>query len=290
MEGRSRRRLSGVAGAIALALGFACLIGRASVGPAEQRGIFSLLGGMPKITSQLSAEHGAGTTYALEIRQFQPHAKTPILKYDVDMQMLMHLIVVRDDFGTFAHLHPSFHAKDGTFSQAFAKAPNHRYYVYADTVPQGIGQQVFRFTLESDGSSVAARMPSTPSPTTVPVAPYTLTLSRATLARNRPALLNVTVLKGGRPASDLTPYLGAAAHAVFIDTSTLVYVHLHPIVQGATMVMKPNMQMAGAARVAAGPHMQMSVPALPAGTYRLWIQFGGASAKTYSAPFTILVR
>jgi hypothetical protein len=290
VEGNSRRRLSGVAGAIALALGCGWPIARASVGPAEQRGVFALLGGTPKIVSQLSAGHGAGSTYNLKIRQFQPDAKTPVLKYAVDMKMLMHLIVVRDDFGTFAHLHPTFHAKDGTFSQVFAKAPNHRYFVYADTTPQGIGQQVFRFTLESDRPTMALRIPSAPSPATASAAPYTLTLSRTTLAQNQPALLNVTVLKGGRPASDLTPYLGAAAHAVFINTSTLVYVHLHPVVHGATMAMNPNMQMTGVAQAAAGPHMQMSVPALPMGTYRLWIQFRGANATIYTAPFTILVR
>jgi hypothetical protein len=275
--------------ASAVALVTACAIAHASVDPTE-RGVFALLGGTPKIVSELSEQHGAGLTYLLKIRQFHLDAKTPILQYDVDMQKLIHLIVVRDDFGTFAHVHPSFDRTNGTFSQTFTKEPNHRYYVYVDTTPHGIGQQVFRFTVESDGPTAAGRASSKPSPKTVPVGPYTVTLSQTTLTANKPALLNVTVLEQGRPASDLTPYLGAAAHAVFINTSTLAYVHLHPTLQSATMAMNSNMQMAGAANAQTGPHMQMEVPALPAATYRLWIQFSGAGNKIYVAPFTILVR
>ncbi len=37
----------------------------------------------------------------------------------------------------------------------------------------------------------------------------------------------------------------------------------------------------------AGPLMRMRVPALPPGTYKLWLQFRGANDKVYTAPFTI---
>jgi hypothetical protein len=257
-------------------------VARASVGPEEQAGIFALLGGTPEIVSQLWTEHAAGLTAILQIRQFQLDGTTPVLNYDVDMEKLMHLVIVRDDFTTFAHLHPAFNRMTGIFQQRFTKEPNHRYYVYADTMPHDIGQQVFRFTMDSDGPLATSQPALNVSAPSVLAGPYRVTLARTTLVADQEQTLDLTVLQSGRPASGLSPYLGAAAHAVFIDTSTLAYVHLHPTVRGVAMTM--NM------RGPAGPFMQMELPALPAGTYKLWIQFRGANSRIYTAPFTVLAQ
>lgn len=287
MESRTRRRLSGMVLALSLAAFCGVGVAAASAGPLAQPGLFALLGGMPKIVSTFWAEHAAGLSVTLTIRQFQLDGKTPILNYDVDMQRLMHLIVVRDDFTTFVHLHPVFDAASGVFWQAFTKEPNHRYYVYADTTPHGVGQQVFRFTLESDGPAAAPRPISSASARTATAGPYTVMLSRTKLPANRPKNLNVTVLEAGQPAQDLVPYLGAAAHAVFINSSTLGYVHVHPMLRGSHS-MNAGDGMATGMSDAAGPFMQMRVPALSAGTYKLWIQFSDANGKLYTVPFTIL--
>lgn len=269
----------------AATLGAICVAGaaRASVGPAEQTGVFALLGGTPKIVSKCWAEDGAGLTATLTIRQFAVDGKTPILAYDVDMQMLMHLIVVRDDFATFAHLHPSFDTTSGTFWQPFTKAPNHRYYVYADTTPHGIGQQVFRFTIQSDGPPAKLRLSFPASAPAVAAGPYTVTLSTTVLRANRATELDVTITKDGRLADDLGTYLGAAAHAVFIGTSTLEYVHVHPSARGV------ENGAGGMEMEMAWPRLAMPVPPLPAGTYKLWIEFRG-SGELYTAPFTMLSR
>lgn len=280
MEGRTRGRLSGTLLAFALAAASLAGIARASVGSAEQPGSFALLGGTPKIVSQFWAEHSQGLTATLKIRQYQIDDKTPILAYDVDMQKLIHLIVVRDDFATFAHVHPTFDPTTGIFTQPFTKEANHRYYVYADTTPHGIGQQVFRFTIESDGAPANAQLPLRVSSPSTTVGPYTVTLARTTLAASRPQSLNLSISENGKLAPDLHTYLGAAAHAVFINTSTLAYVHVHPMVRGASM----TMGMSGPA----GPSMQMALPALPAGVYKLWLQFRGAGNAVYTAPFTLL--
>ena len=291
MDSATRRRLNGmlITGVLIAACGIS--IGQASVGNAEQSGAFALLGGTPQISSKFWAEHAAGLTWTLQMRQFRLGATTPILDYDVDMQRLMHLIVVRDDFATFDHLHPAFDTTSGTFSQPFTKVAGHRYYVYADTTPHGMGQQVFRFTIESDGTPVdspAALDVSTPSRT---VGPYTVTLARTTLDANTAQSLNLTVFKGNGPAADLGLYLGAAAHAVFINTATLAYVHVHPAVLGAGAVeMSPGMNMNADEAATAGPRMQMQLPPLPAGTYKLWIQFRGANDAIYTAAFTIRSR
>jgi hypothetical protein len=279
VEGRARRRLSATLFSVALAA-YLAAVADASAEGARQSGIFALLGGTPKIFSQFWTEHGQGLTVTLKIQQYQIDGKTPIRSYDVDMQKLIHLIVVRDDFATFAHVHPPFDGTTGIFSQPFTKEANHRYYVYADTTPHGIGQQVFRFTLESDGPPANQQPSLAVSPARTTVGPYTVTLARTTLTASRPQRLDISVLENGKPASNLHTYLGAAAHAVFINTATLAYVHVHPMVRGATMAMG----MGGPA----GPLMQMMIPALPAGVYKLWLQFRGAGNQVYTAPFTLL--
>ncbi len=290
MDRRARARLIG-GFAAAMALASAVAPGQTATS-VEQRGIFALLGGTPKIVSTARVQ-SSGETVTLSICQSRG-GKTPIVNYDVDMQKLIHLIVVRDDFGSFTHLHPAFDRATGTFRQPFPKHAGHGYYVYADTTPTGIGQQVFRFTIAPDGSTAALQPSPRPyaaaaSPSSVSAGPYSVVLARTTLRSNLPQGLDVTVLQTGHPARDLTTYLGAAAHAVFIDASTLEYVHVHPTVRGApAMAMGAGMNIA--MRAQAGPLMTMAVPALPAGTYKLWIQFAARSGTVYAAPFTLRAR
>ncbi len=292
MDRRSRTRLIGaLAAAIALA---GAAAGGQAVMSVEQRGIFALLGGAPKIVSTARSEAFSDISVTLVLRQFRSDGKTPIVNYDVDMQKLIHLIVVRDDFRTFMHLHPVFDRGAGTFRQPFSKDAGHRYYAYADTTPHGIGQQVFRFTIAPNGSTAATQptpqpLSATPSPPSVSAGTYGVALARTTLHANVRQSLDVTVVQGGRPARDLTTYLGAAAHAVFIDTATLEYVHIHPTLRGApATAMGAGMNMNGSAQ--AGPLMTMAMPALPAGTYKLWIQFAATNGAVYTAPFTLRVR
>jgi hypothetical protein len=113
-----------------------------------------------------------------------------------------------------------------------------------------------------------------------------VTLAATTLPANQPKALNLTISQNGRPAHDLGTYLGGAAHVVFINTSTLAYVHIHPVVRAAESMSASMMNM----KAEAGPFLQMMLPALPAGTYKLWIQFRGANDQVYTAPFTIRAR
>jgi len=299
VEGRTRRRLTKF-----VALG-ALVATIAAAGRVEQTGTFALLGGQSKIVSKFWTDHAQGLTATLKVRQFQTDGKTPILDYDVDMQHLMHLVVVRDDFATFDHLHPVFDTTTGTFQQSFTKATRHKYYVFADTTPHGIGQQVFRFTLESAGEAAMYKLSAEASSPDAHAGPYTAILQKTTIAANSPQSIDLTIVKGDDPADDLGTYLGAPAHVVLIDMSTLEYVHVHPMVrnektansniQSTSNGMQVNMYM-GAANSgspppapAAGPFLSLMLPALPAGSYKTWVQFRGGY-KVYTAAFTIVAR
>lgn len=289
MESGARRRLSGMVAAGALAAFVFGGVAAANGARGEQRGVFALLDGTAKVESKLWSEDGNGLSATLKVRQFEPDGK-PILDYELDMQRLMHMIVVRDDFVTFAHLHPALDPATGTFRQPFTKDPNHRYYVYADTAPQGVGQQVFRFTLDSHGTVATGAHSIDRSRPSVTAGPYTVTLGTTSLAAGSAQRVNITILKDGKPADDLGTYLGAAAHCVFINAQSLAYIHIHPSVRGAGMQMSMNsdakMEMSGGP---AGPLLEMSVPALPPGIYKVWIEFRG-DEKVYTAPFTLLAR
>jgi hypothetical protein len=265
---------------------------RATGEPAGERGTFALLGGTQKIDSEAWTGDAGGTALKLDIRQFALGGTTPVLNYDLEMERLMHLIVVRDDFATFAHLHPAFDPKTGTFELSVPSERSHRYFVYADTTPQEVGQQVFRFTIASNGTleTQAAPPASTGESASAPsvnVNPYLVTLGRTTLNANQPQRVDLTIQEGGRPATDLGTYLGAAAHAVFINTATLAYVHVHPMPRGSAPNMGADMQMNDAQP---SPLLQLDAPALPAGAYKLWVEFRGAKNAVYTAPFTILAR
>lgn len=286
MESRTRRGVT---------LAIVALATLASAGPAEQTGTFALLGGTPQIVSKFWATHGTGLTYRLNVQQFTK-AGAPIKAYDVDMQHFMHLVVVRDDFATFAHKHPAYDTTTGAFEEDFTKERNHRYYVFADTAPKGVGQQVFRFLMESDGPYAMYKLSAAASANSAQAGPYTVTLATTTVAANVPHDVDLTVEKGDDPATDLVPYLGAAGHVVMIDMSTLEYIHVHPTLRGqatpqnASMSSMHSMQgMTGSGK--AGPFMKLELPPLPAGSYKTWVQIsGGKDLKVYTAPFTIVAK
>src|SRR3546814_17490555 len=106
-------------------------------------------------------------------------------------------------------------------------------------------------------------------------------------------MIALTILKDGRPAPDLGLYLGVPAHAVFVSTEDLGYVHAHAMVADA-----PKGAHHAHAHDAHGPHAdpEADVPAKlmlhqappRAGRYALLIQVLGADqirTVAFVAPF-----
>jgi hypothetical protein len=201
----------------------------------------------------------------------------------------IHLIVVSDDLGTFMHVHPAF--SGGHFTETLHVPRAALYHVFVDVTPAGLGQQVFRFDLPF-GS--AARTPVTRSvPTHVAVAgPYRVTLDPLILQTSAATMLTVRIAKGARPASDLTPYLGAAAHGVFIHYADWTYLHVHAASGAAqsdagSMPGMSGMAMTSSASV--GPTMMLHVTARERGAYRAWLEFRGGGT-VYAAAFWLTAQ
>lgn len=223
----------------------------------------------------------------LDIWMTMPHSQAPIRQFDVEMTKKLHVIIVSEDFKTFLHVHPSL-TPSGHFllTQQFP-APG-TYLVYADGLPSGMNHQVFRFRLDvgHPSADVPRNLPNTGMG--VQVGPYEVDLSTVRIHAGRMEMVDVSVLRDGAPAKDLHPYLGAPAHAVFLNAKDLSYVHVHPMA-GDMMSMdmsKPMPELPDNASVSGD--MMLHIALHEAGTYKLWLQFRGASDKLYIAEFTIL--
>jgi hypothetical protein len=216
-----------------------------------------------------------------------------IRDYALDMTKRLHMIVVSDDFTSFQHVHPKLGA-NGHFTIALRVPKPARYYVFADADPAGAGKQVFRFPVLF-GRAPPATAAIGPASSSAAAGPYLVTLSSLNLRAAGPTDLGVRITKGGSLATDLRPYLGAAAHAVFVNVATLDYVHVHPMTGASTapaMGGMDGMDMPGMAAPAMTSlpdnakvpgSMTLHVSRVPAGTYKLWLQFRGGDGLQTAA-------
>jgi len=223
----------------------------------------------------------------LDLWMTLPKSTLPIRQFQTEMTKKAHVIIVSDDFKTFLHIHPTL-SPNGHFVITQPFPAEGTYYIYADALPNDLNHQVFRFKLD-------VGRPSAPSvrnlPTTgmgVQAGPYEVDLSSVRIHSGRMEMLDLQILKDGKPAKDLHPYLGASAHAVFLNAKDLSYVHVHPM--GADMMMmdmsKPMPDMPENASVSSD--MMLHIALREPGTYKLWLQFKGANDKLYIAEFTVL--
>jgi hypothetical protein len=82
--------------------------------------------------------------------------------------------------------------------------------------------------------------------------------------------------KDGKPAGDLEPYMGMAAHAVFLSTDGNVFAHVHPA--GSVSMAAVKLAEAGSAGTGnmhhqpIGPEVSFPYGFPKAGEYRIFVQ------------------
>ncbi|MFH8578747.1 hypothetical protein [Streptomyces zaomyceticus] len=165
----------------------------------------------------------------------------------------LHFIVASRDLDTFRHLHP-VKAADGTWTTPVDLPAAGGYKAFADFKPAAPGAK--GITLGVDLSVPGAYAPK-PLPTVAPTSTvdgYRVRLG-GTLNPGRAGELRLTVTKGGKPVTDLEPYLGAYGHLVALRDGDLAYLHVHPNEGGP------------------GPDVSFTATAPSPGTYRLFLDF-----------------
>ncbi|NMY84349.1 hypothetical protein HBR93_09545 [Pseudomonas sp. WS 5411] len=247
------------------------------------KGTFALPGESEKAVGALIVKETGPLTRELSIAFTDKATGQPIVQFDEELTQRLHVLATDSHFTSFIHEHAAKLGADGRFKVAMKFPRPGTYYVYADAVPSGLGQQVVRFEVPVQGGSDAvAHAPSKPEQGSD--GPYTVKLDTSALRAGSESMMSLTVLKDGKPAQDLDTYLGVAAHAVFVSTDELDYVHAHAM----------------AAQAAHGGHgdhgdpgavsAQLMLHAKPAhaGPYALWIQFKGGD-KIRTVPFLVTV-
>jgi hypothetical protein len=252
-------------------------------------GTFALQGDSAKTDGYLKVTPVGGDLLNehLDFWMTPPKSSQPIKRYQVEMTKKLHMVIVSNDFHTFLHIHPDLRP-DGhlTINQRFP-APG-IYQVYADGEPNDLNHQVFRFEVPigKTGGSASRVLPS--SGMGVQVGPYEVDLSTVRIHAGRMEMIDVEILKDGKPAKDLHPYLGVPAHAVFLNSKDLSYVHVHPMAMDGGMNMdmsKPMPEMPDTAP--SSGEMMLHVAIREAGSYKLWLQFRGSGQQLYIAEFTL---
>ncbi|MDH6520969.1 hypothetical protein M2163_002045 [Streptomyces sp. SAI-135] len=184
----------------------------------------------------------------------------------------LHLIVASRDLNTYRHLHPT-RAADGTWSIPVSLPRAGGYRVFADFTPEKKGAE--NLTLGADLAVSGTYAPrDLPAPDTTAVTDgYEVKLGGA-LRPGAARELKLTVSRGGRPVTDLQPYLGAYGHLVALRSGDLAYLHVHP--NGEP----------GDGTTAAGPDVSFTATAPSSGTYRLFLDFKH-QGKVHTAAFTV---
>ena len=288
------------------------------------QGIYALPDGQPKVSATLTAAPkpgGPSGTEILDVAMARLGTAQPVTRYETELSKQLHLIAVSGDLRGFVHEHGEKPDARGHFRVPMTFPHGGLWHVYADGVPAGLGQQVMRFDLNLR-TVPAPEAPSAPQPTGLEGkdGQYGVQFDALDLRARQEAELQLHLLRDGQPAPDVTPFLGVAAHAVFIDAADLSYVHVHaapaanPTAGGTGAAMKHDMTgMAGMDMPEMGrpgggghggmpgmggapmrpgtkvsPDLTLHVSAPKAGTYLLWLQFM-AGGKVRTVPFVVAV-
>ncbi|HET6989555.1 MAG TPA: hypothetical protein VFI00_23200 [Kribbella sp.] len=288
-------RLGAFAGALALAFGAAFAIGSAvdpvaAADPAPAPAHNEEMGGMEQAghdsDGQLPglAVTDSGYTFTPATTSFRSGTKTQlrftiqgpdgkaVTQYTKTHEKDLHLIVVRRDLSGFHHVHPTMDTT-GVWSIPFTFTTGGTWRLYADFQPAGVDKKL---TL---GTDVNVSGSFTPVPLAKPASAdsfqgYDVTLEGSPVAGHE-AELTFHVSRGGKPVTDLQPYLGAFGHLVSLRSGDLAYLHNHPAQHA-----EPG--------TTGGPSVTFGTTFPTVGTYRLYLDFQHAGT-VHTAEFTVQV-
>jgi Cu+-exporting ATPase len=141
----------------------------------------------------------------------------------------MHLIAVSRDLGYFAHLHPEQMGKMGEYEVVHTFPAAGDYVLYDEFELAGRGDEVHRFDLRA-GASGSAAAQLTLDMAQKQVGEYAARIgSGGEIAAGKESRFVVSIEQGGKPVTDLEPYLGAAAHVVVLDQNATGFAHVHAV-------------------------------------------------------------
>ena len=152
---------------------------------------------------------------------------TMVKDFEITHEKQIHLIIVREDLGEFAHIHPEIDAA-GNIEARFTFPTGGTYLVYADHKPAGQPQVTAKAKLEVEGDVPPAQQLSPNIPGDVSGGGLTATVSLQATGQETEITFDLRD-DAGQPVGDLEPYLGAMGHLVILSGDGEEYVHSHPL-------------------------------------------------------------
>ncbi|MET4575432.1 hypothetical protein [Ottowia thiooxydans] len=256
------------------------------------KGAFALPGVTEKVTAELVVRDTGPLSRELLLAFKDKATGKPIKHFEEELTQELHMLATRADFSNFVHEHAGKRDADGRFSVAMRFPKPGTYHVYADVVPKGLGQQVVRFEVPVGIATDPTAQQQVPvGATKGSDGPYTVKLDASALRAGTESMIALTVLKDGKPAKDLGLYLGVPAHAVFVSTDDLSYVHAHAMVADAPRGGHGSHASHGShdnPKAAVPADLMLHATPPRSGRYALWIQFKG-SDQVRTVPFVVTV-
>lgn len=225
----------------------------------------------------------AGEPVALSLRYLSRKERKVVTTFEVVHEQKMHLILVSRDLRFFDHVHPDLSA-DGTFRVSYTFPYGGEFLVFADATPTGAGQQVLSASLHVTGPPPGGSFrpdPSRPMQSTFGDLAVSVKPEHAPLRAREDNKLVFTLMRGGQPVTDLSPWLGVMGHLVLINEDGETFVHSHPA---------ERTDAAGNALPQSG-QVAFWVRFPKPGVYRLWGQFnvGQGTEKIVTTDFAVRV-
>jgi Cu+-exporting ATPase len=208
----------------------------------------------------------------------------PVEDIGLSHEVWMHLIVTRDDLGTFAHVHPVPTEQPGRLAVDLEFPTGGRYLVNTEFRRQGQMTDIHHSQRIDVGAGPApAPVQALPGPRSTVVDGVRVTMSgRARVGETTGLRFTFADPATGEPITDLQPYLAAAGHVVVMSGDGETFAHEHADVEdedGDPVFALPGQEF--------GPELDVHTHFDAPGVYRLWGQFRLADGRVLTAPFTV---
>lgn len=218
--------------------------------------------------SNTSLEPGSSETFTFKVTGKDGK---PLKSYAVLHDKELHLVVVRRDLTGYQHLHPARSAS-GTWSVPLAVKSAGVYKAFINFQPAGQSMPMpmtLAVDLMASGQFSAVAVPKASRIGSAD--DFEVRLAGKLMVGS--SKLTFTITRGGKPVTDLQPYLGAYGHLVALRVGDLAYLHVHPD------------ETPGGPQAPGGPEIIFHAPVPTAGVYRLFLDFKTGDV-VHTAEFT----
>jgi hypothetical protein len=169
----------------------------------------------------------AGVPVTLDLRIKDP-AGFDATRLQVVHEKRLHLILVSQDLSWFSHEHPESTGIGG-FRLRTTFPAGGSYVLFHDFTPDSVGMQVVPVELTVEGAARPPKPLAVDDDKPKRIDGYEISLSHTPLQPTIACALTFTITRGGKPVTDLEPFLGVMGHLILIHRDRTVFVHSHPL-------------------------------------------------------------